>query len=221
MTNAPVPGRKPTILNGVPDKEVKSMIRGFEDDIPHFYKDTEGNITIGIGQMVSSEIEAQKLPLKLYGAGKKTIRDALPQEKLSAFLKIKEMPYGRNISHNAFNPENISGMPNVQMHEDDRDAFFERALRESTKELRNKIENFDNLPKAAQKALLDMQYNLGGHKFRERYIDSDGIEKGWPRLFDAVSRRDWDSAARQSNRTGVPDKRNADTRRMFVEAKDE
>lgn len=221
MTNAPVPGRKPTILNGVPDEEVKNMIRGFEQDVPYFYKDTEGNITIGTGHLVPSVEEARKLPLKVYGQGNKAMRDALPQEKEYAYSVIKKMPHGKSMGHSKFDPDSVPGMFNLRLDNADMDSFLERGLRDSAGELREKFFDFEHMPKPAQKALLDMKYNLGGYKFRERYIDGDGIEKGWPKLFSAVKRRDWDIAARESNRIGVHEARNAEIRKMLTDAKNQ
>ncbi|MBI4030569.1 MAG: hypothetical protein HY370_02740 [Proteobacteria bacterium] len=221
MRNTPVPGRKPAILNGVPDEEVKNMIRGFEEDVPYFYKDTAGNVTIGTGKLVPSAEDARKLPLKVYGQGNKAMREALPQEKEHAYFTIGKMPYGKDIRHTQFAPERIPGMPNLRLDSTDMDAFLEQSLRESASELRRKFSDFEDIPKSAQKELLDMQYNLGGHKFRERYIDNDGVEKGWPKLFRSVKKRDWDAEAQESNRMGIHETRNAEIRKMLVDAKNQ
>ena len=97
---------------------------------------------------------------------------------------------------------------------------FNEAMRSSANELRRKFPDFDTLPNGAQRALLDMEFNMG-IKFH------DGSNKklpgvGWPNLFEAVRTQDWRRAAEESHRKteGSPGmvRRNENTKRKFLEA---
>jgi hypothetical protein len=110
-------------------------------------------------------------------------------------------------------------MPNVLLDQQDIDAMMAISLHKHAQELREKFPRFDKFPPSAQMALLDMQYNLGGYKFRDYYFDKDGIQQGWPKLFKAVKEGDWETAAWESHRTGIQKERNDSIRKLLAESR--
>ena len=77
-------------------------------------------------------------------------------------------------------------------------------------ELNKKIMNFIDMPISVQQALVDMQFNMGNNRFSERY---------WPKLFDAIKKKDWEAAAKEaSERKDVQNARREWTKRMFLKA---
>ncbi len=82
-------------------------------------------------------------------------------------------------------------------------------LRDNIKSLEKKFPDFKNYPPAAQRALLDMEYNIGQTKFNAQK---------WPGLFSAVKSRDWQTAAKESHRTGIGEDRNIWTKDLFQRA---
>lgn len=81
-------------------------------------------------------------------------------------------------------------------------------LHESAKELRTKFghEYFNSIPENIQRALLDMQFNMGNSRFNE---------KTWPRLHEAVQRGDWKTAYEECGRTKIQESRRQWTKDMF------
>ncbi len=67
--------------------------------------------------------------------------------------------------------------------------------------------DFFQQPKAVQLALFDMVYNLGPNKMMPVYM-KNGKNVGYPRLFDALARGDFEEMALQSERNGVGKRRN-------------
>ena len=66
------------------------------------------------------------------------------------------------------------------------------------------------MPISVQQALVDMQFNMGNNRFSEQY---------WPKLFDAIKNKDWETAAKEaSERKDVQKSRREWTKRMFLMA---
>jgi hypothetical protein len=67
MSDIPVPKRKPPVPfaftpQGVTE-QLKSFVKSHEYEVPHFYKDTNINMTIGYGLMIPDLNTARQLPL--------------------------------------------------------------------------------------------------------------------------------------------------------------
>jgi len=217
----PVPQRKPKILPGVEDEEIRKFVEVHEKPVQHFYKDTKGNMTIGIGQMVPTVEKAKEMPLYLFNR-ETPLRPATETEVESAYRQAKSLPHGQGYTHRTFDPKKNPGMPNVRLRDEDQNDILFRTLHRSGQELADKFPRLESYPPPAQKALLDMQFNLGDGKFREKYIDGDGIEqRGWPNLFNAVRNRRWGAAAKESHRKDVHEDRNRAVYNLFIESGEE
>ncbi|MCB9988638.1 MAG: hypothetical protein H6868_04790 [Rhodospirillales bacterium] len=214
MTNynpyIPRPAHKPDVPYAYSpeamNEDVKDFVRRNEDEKPYFYKDTKGNVTIGVGFMIPNEEKARELPLKIKG------RDATDSEKIDAYRRAKSY-LGKNAE--AFAPA-ASGLPDLQLDEGDISLMLDRRLREGVGHLQKQFPDFHTYPRSGRKALQDMEFQVGPTKFKEDV---------WKNLFPAVRARDWATAAKESRRDihgdaakNESDHRNIETRKAFEEA---
>ncbi len=200
---------EPVILKGVSNDELLRFFEESEGNIEHMYLDTKGNVTIGIGMMLSNEEAAIELPFIIQSpSGQQT---ATAFEIRQAYRKIKLAPFGKNIREGAFRPSSKNQYDKIYITKEVGGQNLKRRLREDIKNLRRKFDNFDSFPVGVRQALLDIEFNIGGRKFaREK----------WPALFDAIQRKDWKKAARESNRRDIQPDRNRKVYDLFIRAGD-
>ncbi|MBI1301346.1 MAG: hypothetical protein GC137_06775 [Alphaproteobacteria bacterium] len=219
----PVPSEKPETPEWFPlvNEDTVSFTEEHERPVPHFYKDTEDKITVGTGFNVHNSPKAA-YDLGLYWAEGEDPTDRRATQKAieQAFEQIKPLPKGEYYTfYDPASSENKEkGLLNIRMRDDAMRYAVEEKLKQSEKELQNKFPGFNTFPYPARKALLDMQYNIGDTRFKERFIDKDGKEKGWPNLFSAIDARDWNAAAKASRRGQIGEGRNEDIKKLFEEA---
>lgn len=215
----PIPKRKPpeafSLSPNAVNEKVKDFIRPHEDEVPYFYRDTKGNVTVGIGQMIPNEDKAKELPLYRY-EGKKVLRPAKDEEKVEAFQRVKNAKEPLNTNHKKFDPREENEFINLQLQRPDQEFLFENHLRQNVKEIVKKFPDFETYPPSARKGIQDMQFNMGGN-FNER---------GWDNFFSAARSRNWEKAAHESRRdlhkgdekANEDDIRNQNTKRAFMDA---
>jgi hypothetical protein len=92
MSDIPVPKRKPPVPfafrpQGVTE-QLKSFIKRHENKIPHFFKDTDNNMTIGYGLLVPDLNTARQLPLYRF-SGENPVRPAMQQEIDEVWKKVR------------------------------------------------------------------------------------------------------------------------------------
>lgn len=179
-----------------------TLIRRFEDWVPHPYGDSAGIISAGYGSNIATKPRFLAVPWRLdhaAGAAVPTRSVADSYDRLAAFIareSAKAHAAGRrlNITAGAYAPLTRLRLP-VAIGE----AMLVRDLGGGAGELRRKFPAFDRFPVPAKLALVDMIYNLGGTRF------SAGR---WPKLFAAVRAQDWVLAAVECQRRGIADARN-------------
>lgn len=108
-----------------------------------------------------------------------------------------------------FNPDKNPVLRKVYMDEGTQNQLLRSDMSRSYKELQRKFHDFDSFPIPAQKALLDLQFNIGDRKFQRQYYDdaTKSFKPAWPKLFDAVENGDWKVAATESRRKDVQKKK--------------
>lgn len=158
------------------------------------YTDSRRYITVGIGKNIHER--------NLF----KTLK-WLDKDRKPASEELIRREY-ENLKGYAENRTN----ENLILPDEEIDRLFREHIDNDLSELRRNFPEFDNLPPSAQEALLDMQYNLGGEKFSPTK---------WPKLYDAVKRRNWEEAAEQVHRVGPSEARNAKTRNKMLKAAEE
>lgn len=172
------------------------------------YVDTRGFVTTGIGHLLKNVDQALTLPWHHSGTG----RPATPAEVKAAFEHLgqawtdlkRDNPNANGMSvakcrklSDLVLPE---GLP-VKLACDRLDTEF-------LKDLRRIFPGFDSYPMPAQRALVDMAYNLGVGK----------LEGKFPKLLAACRGGDFASAAAESHRSSSRKERNDVTRDLFMEA---
>jgi GH24 family phage-related lysozyme (muramidase) len=179
-----------------PEELVDDLLR-WEGDIGHMYLDTKGYVTVGIGNMIPSAEAAKKLPF----IDTKTGKPATPEQIEAAFAKVDGMPEGMNASKYA--SATTLRLDKAAI----RELATERLRNEFLPSLRRLFPKFDSYPEAAQKALVDMVYNMGAGKLA-KFVN----------LRAACEAGDWTRAATESHRAGARDARNEWTHQMFLDA---
>jgi GH24 family phage-related lysozyme (muramidase) len=179
-----------------PEELVDDLLR-WEGDIGHMYLDTKGYVTVGIGNMIPSAEAAKKLPF----IDTKTGKPATPEQIEAAFAKVDGMPEGMNASKYA--SATTLRLDKAAI----RELATDRLRNEFLPSLRRLFPKFDSYPAAAQKALVDMVYNMGAGKLA-KFVN----------LRAACEAGDWTRAATESHRAGARDARNEWTHQMFLDA---
>lgn len=172
-----------------------AMLKQFEGCVSWMYRDTSGNVTVGVGTMLPTPHAAAALPFEVAGAA------VSPEEIGAEFARVNALPAGRLP---AFYRQ--LGSPQLPMSAvEDR---LRSALLEFETALRQHLPRYDGLPDRAKLGLLDMAYNLG----------VTGLLHGYPRLLAAIAAGNWAEAAAQCFRHGIPAERNSWTRLEFLAA---
>ena len=224
----PAPTKKPPLEkinknNDIIDMDfLKKTIRKHESKTNYMYKDTAdggGKVTVGIGLMLPNAESAIKLPFTVPD-GNGGRRLATDKEKGVAFHSVSKINNKKGYKASSFDP--ISGkiakdygLKNMSLPDEIIDKLLEKRLENDILSVKRKIKNFDKLPNQAKRALIDLEYNQGPTKFvRSRKIN--GIEEGWPNLFESLDEMNGSNAAKESKRKGVSEERNNETHNGFL-----
>jgi GH24 family phage-related lysozyme (muramidase) len=177
--------------------EIKLFIAPFEGNIPHMYLDTEGFVTVGIGNMLPSSDAASALAFTNRATQNPATKEEIKTDfdSVSAQEKAKAAKYYRQFTKLDF--------PDIEVN-----RLFQIRVAEFQKQLRQAYSDHDTYPDPAQLALLDMAFNLG----------TGALKKKWPKLNQAIDKQDWVDAAEQCNRPGANAVRNAGTKALFEQA---
>lgn len=168
--------------------EFRQVLVEHEGRIPHMYLDTVGKVTVGVGNMLPSVTEAQKLKFINRTSG----NPATPEEIAADFQAVSQQPQGQVA-------RSYKQHTKLDMAEAEMDALLDKRLNQFAAELKQHFPDFDDYPLLVQYALMDMAFNLG----------TTGLVQKFPKFCEAIRQRDWAEAANQSKRRGISDKRNA------------
>jgi hypothetical protein len=213
---------RPPILKGIENQTVIKDIEREEGkpEINNFmFKDTVengGKVTVAGGILLNTVGDAKELPFTVpdVQGGRRRATDAEIEQAYKKVVALKQPDEGKKYTAGKYNPTKNTedDLDDLQLPDDIATREFNERIRASASELRDKFTGFDGLPKNAQAALLDMEFNLG------RNFNG----KKWPKLFGAVGRKDWEGAAQESHRVedghaGMRG-RNERTRERFLRA---
>ncbi|KJY95382.1 hypothetical protein [Pseudoalteromonas ruthenica] len=184
-------------------KEVIDNLIKYENKIKHFYLDSEGYVTIGVGHLVPDKGSASQL--LMYKVNENGLGvPATVQDKQKEFETVSKQR--RNYKAGWYKQ-----FTNLEMKELDIDNqlnkhfdSFYRDLVRIYKKSNGYIDDFDNFDKAVQVALFDMIFNLGAHKIVNIFKEFDS----------AIKAGDWTKAAQESYRYQLSPERN-----KYVKAK--
>lgn len=162
------------------------------------YTDSKGYLTIGIGKNIHKLNDFLKLDIINTNTGMeltKIEKQNIHSKMVSEINNGTFMEY--DYAHIQISPNQIYNQ-------------FNQQLEIAYNELNKKIMNFIDMPISVQQALVDMQFNMGNNRFSERY---------WPKLFGAINKKDWKTAAKEATeRKDVQKARREWTKRMFLKA---
>lgn len=170
------------------EKFVMDKIKTYEGNIPYMYLDVNGNVTVGVGNLLSTVADAQALPFY-----KNDGTAATDVDIKKAFNIVAGSSYGQMVVASDF-----ESLTTIRMKQDDIDKLANNRLSEFKKELRSAYPNFDEYPAKVKAALFDMIFNLGSKKLAK-----------FSKMNTAIGVQDWQDAAEESRRMPpVPEQRN-------------
>ncbi|PTL76908.1 hypothetical protein DAT35_47430 [Vitiosangium sp. GDMCC 1.1324] len=152
-------------------------LTAWEGVVAYMYQDTEGNVTVGAGNLLRSAEEAKKLPFRNMDA----TRAATPEEIDAAFRAVTAKPPKMNATEYA-------SRPTIALSDQDiREILRKRLEQEFIYQLREVVfkPHFDTYPRCVRRALLDFSYNAGAYALSTKRKE----------LADAVKARNWTLAA--------------------------
>jgi hypothetical protein len=176
-------------------------VAGNELYVPYMYKDLNDNVTVGIGTHLENAQQAKNLPFVDRGTNQ-SVHD---NHKINAFNKVTNSPISGQAGARAFKP-----LTSIVISEADAVMIAEGDLRGFIGILRHRTNfpEFDTYPEMAKMGLLDMAYTLG----------VEGTKKEYPNFTTAVRHRDWNMAARESDRPQLSPGRNQTVFQWFKKA---
>ena len=169
----------------------------WEGSTRHMYVDTRGHVTTGIGHLLRDANAAMALPWLHRATG----TPAMPAEIRAVFERVAAQPAGQHANHY----ERLSDLvlpPNLP-----RDLAAARLQHEFLPGIRRLCPGFDGYPQPAQRALVDMAYNLG----------VGGLGR-FTNMLRACERGDFAAAGAECHRRSCRDDRNEATRELFLAA---
>ena len=182
--------------NDVPLETQEADLEQWEGKYPYMYLDTNGYVTVGIGQMLPDANAAKKLGF----VRRKDQTVATDEEIETDFNNVSDQVKGMKATY--YKKYTALDLPDTAIY-----ALLQKVIEECNDALTSSFTGFDTYPAAAKRALLDMQYNLGTTKLG-KFTD----------LKKAVEAQDWKTASKQCHRKGPSAERNDWTRDKFLEA---
>jgi GH24 family phage-related lysozyme (muramidase) len=168
----------------------------WEGRIQHMYLDTEGFVTVGIGNLIASAEAAKSLAFVARDTG----AAATAQEIEADFKAVAKQAKGELAA-------SYKKFTKLDLPDNAIDALFRIKIDGFKSDLMANFTGYAEYPVEVKRALLDMIYNLG----------KGGLLK-FRKLKAAVERRDWKEAAAQCHRNGPSKARNDWTRDLFLKA---
>jgi GH24 family phage-related lysozyme (muramidase) len=169
-------------------------VEKFEGRVPHMYRCTGGEVTIGIGHAIQTPADALTLAWSIDG------RPATAAEIQAGYASVAAAQIG--LVAKAYAP-----LSQCRIADSDIDALIAADVTRFETSLAAALPNWNTYPAPAQEALFDMAFNLG----------LGGLQK-FPSLLAAVDAGQWDVAAAQCHRKGIGESRNQETAALFLQA---
>ncbi len=168
--------------------------------VPYMYLDEYGNVTVGIGHLITDADKAEPLSFVKRGtndrADKQHIRNAFNKVRVSN-LTPGQAHLFENLTHIEILEPEAEKLAKEDM------GMFLNILKKGSY-----FPDFGTYPITAKMGILDMAYTLGAF----------GTRTSYPRFTAAVRRRNWKLAAQHSHRPQVSGERDAIVRDWFKQA---
>jgi GH24 family phage-related lysozyme (muramidase) len=188
-------------------QQVVRKLEAFEGRIDHFYLDSLGNVTVGVGHFIPNRDAVASLGMETAVTGQAPVPATL-DEKRDEYDRVLGAPLGYKAPY--YGQVARLRMPAAEINRlrDQHIQRFYAHLRAIYTRGRGYHHDFDQFPLAVQMALFDLVFNLGPSRLVNVFV----------RLDVAIRAEDWAQAAVESNRPQIQAARNHYVRQLFMTA---
>ena len=158
---------------------LRSKLDDYEGTIAHMYLDSKGYVTVGIGHLITSVAEAQKLVFIVANTSKK----ASATEIRTDYDNVKKQTM--NLLATAYKKHTTLKLTQLEI-----DKLTNNHIDTFYKELKRIYLSFDTYPAEVRMALYDMIFNLG----------MTNLKNSWPTFNKHIKALEWQKAANNSKR---------------------
>jgi len=171
----------------------------FEGNVPWMYLDTNGYVTVGVGEMLATAARAQSL-----GFVDISNQPATADAILAEYQRVAALAAGKG--KDFYRSPTSPTLPQATI-----DVILLQHLIFFDGQLQQRFAKYPNFPDPAKLGLLDMIFNLGPAKLFNTY----------PHFMGYVQNQDWANAATECYRNGPSAERNDWTKQQFLAAAEE
>ena len=173
----------------------------FEGTVTHLYADSLGKVTVGVGTMLASVGEAQRLAFVVRQTGKPATQTEIAADYNSVLSQWRTTPNQKATSY-----QTALDLPQAEI-----DRVLQVRAERSAHQLAARYRGWNNYPTDVKRALIDMRYNMNDNM--NKFVTfQTAIEKA----AQTHAAADWQAAADASDRPQVSDARNLWTRDMIL-----
>ena len=175
----------------------RSMIKEGEGSISHLYLDTKGLVTVAVGQLLRTVEAAQELGF---------VRRATGEPATGAEIELDYDSVKRQSAAmvaSAYKPFTELDLPEPAIT-----ALLDKRIEGFEAGLRSDFSDYESFPDEVRLGLMDMVFNLGNR----------GLVDKFPTFTRAARAKDWETCSAECRRTGIGDRRNEETKRLFETA---
>lgn len=193
-------------------KRIQRDIDHWEQPVLWMYLDSEGNVTVGSGIMLPDAASAKAVKFH----NKKTFLAATLAEIESAWKKVHSGYKAQKAAKpkNKFASGHYKDVTDLRILQGTSDKLRDEFIKKDYLTLKHLYKNFDSFPENAKLALFDMIYNLGLGRKKTPAHRAKGLLQ-YVLMNAAINKQDWETAAKQCWRHGIPIKRNKFTADLF------
>lgn len=188
-------------------QQVARKLEAFEGRIEHFYLDSLGNVTVGVGHFIPDRDAVAGFTMETASAGQTPVPATL-DEKRDEYDRIMAEPVGYHAPWYRHAARLRMPAAEINRLRDQHILRFYGHLKAIYARARGYRRDFDQFPLTVQMALFDLIFNLGPSRLVNVFV----------RLDAAIRAEDWAQAAVESNRPQVQAARNLYVRQLFTTA---
>lgn len=188
-------------------RQVVEKIEAYEGRVDHFYLDSVGKVTIGIGHLVSTRTAVSSIRMYVVKNGEAATIGS-EQDKQSEYDNVLKQQAGYRASWYKQHTKLVMKHDDIDRLMDVHISSFYRNLINIYRRAGGYPGDFDEFPQKVQIALLDMIFNLGPRR----------LINGFPAMNGYIKAGNWSGAAQECNRPQVSLERNQYVRQLFLAA---
>jgi GH24 family phage-related lysozyme (muramidase) len=192
LNPSPQPATQPAWMADFP--RIIANVERFEGRTAYMYRSTGGMVCVGAGHAIPSAADAVKLA---WWVGTRT---AAQNEIEADYAAVSSAPTGLAATH-------YETLTKGRLNDEALNDLLRADVQRFMDQLAAALPKWHSYPSSAQAALFDMAFNLG----------INGVKR-YEKMLAAIDAGDWEGAARESQRSGVPESRNEEIANLFREA---